>query len=174
MPLRGDRFTRSTHTQVWQCESDLNRHLLDRQSSALPLSYRTGNGRRLLPAACRMSFTRRLLDGKSGHRLHANPPTFCTNVLACETHTSALSVISHDSRCIALPLSPQDEDSGDRTCLERQAVVQYVGGRRERAQPGLNAAVLPLKVSAPTSTQSTLLKSCSGHRRSRTSLCFAA
>ena len=26
---------------MWQCESDLNRHLLDRQSSALPLSYRT-------------------------------------------------------------------------------------------------------------------------------------
>jgi len=74
-----------------------------------------------LPAAHRMSFTRRLLDGKSGHRLHANPPTFCTNVLACETHTSALSVNSHDSRCIALSLSPRDEDSGDRTCLVQSA-----------------------------------------------------
>jgi hypothetical protein len=31
-----------------------------------------------------------------------------------------------------------------------------------RAQPGLNAAGFPMKVSAPTSTQSTLLKSCSG------------
>ena len=42
---------------------------------------------------------------------------------------------------------------------KRQAAISYVWGRRERAQPGLNAAAFPLKVSAPTSTQSTLLKS---------------
>ena len=39
---------------------------------------------------------------------------------------------------------------------------KYVWGRRYRAQPGLNAAAFPLKDSAPTSTQSTLLKSNSG------------
>ena len=82
--------------EVWRCESDLNRHLLDRQSSALPLSYRTGSGKRLLPAACQMSLTRRLLDGKSGGRLHANAPSFYTITFACEAHTIALSVVSHD------------------------------------------------------------------------------
>ena len=78
-------------------------------------------GERLLPAAHRMSFTRRLLDENPGCRLHADAPSLCTNALVCETRTPALSVISHDSRRIALPLSPRDEDSGDRTCLVQSA-----------------------------------------------------
>ena len=43
--LRDDKFASSTHSQVWRCGSDLNRHLSDRQSDALPLSYRSGDGR---------------------------------------------------------------------------------------------------------------------------------
>ena len=120
---------------MWRCESDLNRHLLDRQSSALPLSYRTGSGKRLFPAACQMSFTRRLLDGNSGGRLHANAPSFYTIALACEAHTTALSVVSHDSRCLyrwwhhnvfthrasLRRYSRLVDNSGDRTCLVRSA-----------------------------------------------------
>ena len=89
------------------------------------------SGERLLPAARRMSFTRRLLDGNPGRRLHADAPNLCTNTLVCETHTPALSVISHDSRRIALSLSPRDEDSGDRTCLVQSArpLFHCVGGR---------------------------------------------
>ena len=82
--------------------------------------YRIDGGRPL-PAARQMSFARRLLDGNPGIRLHAKAPSLCTGALACETRTPALSVISHDSRRIALPLSPRDEDSGDRTCLGQSA-----------------------------------------------------
>ena len=88
MSLRDDRIASSTHSHVWRCGSDLNRHLLDRQSDALPLSYRSVNGKRLRTAACRMSFARRLLDGKSGRRLHANTPRFCTSALAREARTT--------------------------------------------------------------------------------------
>lgn len=53
--------------------------------------------------------------------------------------------------------------TGGRSAIELHS--KYVGGRRKRAQPGLKAAAFPLKDSAPTSTQSTLLKSCSGHKK---------
>ena len=99
---------------MWRCGSDSNRHLLDRQSSALPLSYRSEVGRRPLSAARRMSFTRRLLDGEPGRRLHAGTPALCTNALACETHALALSVAPHDSRHsrVALPLFPTYRELG--------------------------------------------------------------
>ena len=101
-------------SEVWRCEPDSNRYLLDRQSSALPLSYRSKGGRRLLPAACRMSFTRRLLDGEPGRRLHAGTPALCTNALVRDTHTLALSVASRGSRTlyIALPLFPTNRELG--------------------------------------------------------------
>ena len=101
--------------------------LIDNQA-LFQLSYRTEDGRRLLSAARRMSFTRRLLDGNPGCRLHADAPGLCTNALVCETHTPALSVISRDSRRIALPLSPRDEDSGDRTCLVQSARPLFLVG----------------------------------------------
>ncbi len=61
--LRDNSFAHGTHTQVWRCGSDLNRHLSDRQSDALPLSYRSGEGKRLrgsrLPNVVRPPATRR-------------------------------------------------------------------------------------------------------------------
>lgn len=55
-------------------------------------------------------------------------------------------------------------------CLQDScsAVLSYISntvGAGAIAQPGLIAVALPLKGSAPTSTQSTLLKSCPGHKK---------
>jgi len=73
-------------------------------------------------AACRMSFARRLLDGKPGRCLHVNSPGFCTSALVCEARTPALSVASHDWRCGSSAslrrYSRRIENSGGRTCLE--------------------------------------------------------
>ena len=150
-----------------------------------------------------MSFTRRLLDGKPGCRLRAGTPVPCTSALACEAHTLALSVASHDSRYvhIALPLFPMTRELGRpdlpgysaRPLLRTSAKADdsesggegwsrtnkahgapglqpgYLAGEGlsdlvgagARAQPGLSATALPMKGSAPTFTQSTLLKSVS-------------
>ena len=72
----------------------------------LPLSYRSKDGRRPPTAACRMSFARRLLDGKPGRRLHASTPIFCTNALACEcSHICTIRYLSRLTayRFVAIP-----------------------------------------------------------------------
>ena len=77
---------------------------------------------------------------------------------------------------IASPLSPLDEDSGDRTCLVRGARPPKLAGTAGvepasfRLTGGRSAIELHAKSrrgsgTAPTSTQSTLLKSVSGHKK---------
>jgi hypothetical protein len=94
----------------------LNRHLSDRQSDALPLSYRSVNGKRLMTAACHMSFARRLLDGKPERRLHADTPILCTSALACEARTTCtircLSRLTMSVLSIASPLFPTYRELG--------------------------------------------------------------
>ena len=77
--------------------------------SAIELPQREMAGGRNA-TACRMSFTRRLLDGKPGHRLHAATPPLCTRALGCESRTTCtiryLSRLTMRVYRIALPLFP--------------------------------------------------------------------
>ena len=83
-----------------------------------------------------------------------------------DSHTCTIRYLSRLTtyRSAAIPAG-RGLGRPDLPGTKRQAAISYVWGRRERAQPGLNAAAFPLKVSAPTSTQSTLLKSKSGHKK---------
>ena len=97
-------LTRLSYTQrIWQCESDSNRHLLDRQSNALPieLPHLEELGGCCQPRRMGLPFACRLLGGQEGHRLRTGAPLVCTITLACKTRVFALSVVSHDWRCCA-------------------------------------------------------------------------
>jgi hypothetical protein len=88
-----------TGSKVWRCGSDLNRHLSDRQSDALPLSYCSGDGKRprggRLPNVVRPPATRRKAR-KSAARQRPN-----------SLHTRACLRSSHDTH-YPLPLTTND------------------------------------------------------------------
>ena len=107
----------SKRLAVWRCGSGLNRHLPDRQSGALPLSYRSGEGRRPrgghLPSVVRPPATRRRARTSAARRYPAS------------LHTRAWLRSSHNMH---YPLPLATDDAGDP---HRFAAIPDVSRTRE-------------------------------------------